>query len=130
MKLEEIRKVLDAEWFGGETSRTDCCGREVLLCHASDLMSDVLTFSGAGSLLLTGLTNAQVIRAAEISDFAGVCFVRGKKPQPEAVQLAGERGIAMLVTPLSMFESCGRLHAMGLPGGDKAREDAKCRSKK
>lgn len=125
MKLEEIRKVLDAEWFGGETSRTDSSDREVLLCHASDLMSDVLTFTDAGSLLLTGLTNAQVIRAAEISDFAGVCFVRGKKPQPEAVQLAQERGIAMLVTPLSMFESCGRLHAKGLPGGDRAREDAK-----
>jgi hypothetical protein len=130
MNLEGIRKVLDAEWFGGETSRTDSSDREVLLCHASDLMSDVLTFTGAGSLLLTGLTNAQVIRAAEISDFAGVCFVRGKKPQPEAVQLAQERGIAMLVTPLSMFESCGRLHAKGLPGGDRAREDAKCRSKK
>ena len=130
MKLEEIRKVLGAEWFGGETSRTDSSDREVLLCHASDLMSDVLTFTGAGSLLLTGLTNAQVIRVAEVADFIAVCFVRGKKPQPEAVQLAQERGIAMLVTPLSMFESCGRLHAKGLPGGDRAREDAKCRSKK
>lgn len=122
MKLEEIRKVLGAEWLGGDTNRADCGSREVVSCHASDLMSDVLTFSGAGSLLLTGLTNAQVIRVAEIADFAGVCFVRGKKPQAEMVQLAEEKHIPLLVAPLSMFDSCGRLYAKGLPGGHRGKE--------
>jgi len=130
MKLEEIRKVLGAEWLGCQGDRADCGGREVLSCHASDLMSDVLTCSGAGSLLLTGLTNAQVIRVAEISDLAAVCFVRGKKPQPEAVRLAEERQIPLLVTPLSMFESCGRLCAKGVPAGDRMKEGERCRTRK
>jgi predicted transcriptional regulator len=129
MKLEEIRKVLDAEWLS-KTNRAGDSGTEVSSCHASDLMSDVLTLSGAGSLLLTGLTNAQVVRVAEVSDFAAVCFVRGKTLQSEVVKLAEEREIPLLATPLSMFESCGRLYAKGLPGADTKKENAGCRTKK
>ena len=80
-------------------------------------MSDVLTFRGPGSLLLTGLTNPQVIRTAEMSDFAAVCFVRGKKPQPETIQLAEDKGVLLLVTLLSMYECCGRLYGEGLSTG-------------
>jgi hypothetical protein len=130
MKLEDIRKVLDAEWLGYRNIRNGYNATEILSCHASDLMSDVLTLSGLGSLLLTGLTNAQVIRVAEVSDFAAVCFVRGKALQPEAVQLAEERGMPLLATPLSMFESCGRLYAKGLRGADTTKEHANCQPKK
>jgi predicted transcriptional regulator len=130
MKLEEIRKVLDAEWLGCKTDRAGYSGTEVLSCHASDLMSDVLTLTGVGSLLLTGLTNAQVVRVAEVSDFAAVCFVRGKTLQSEVVKLAEERQIPLLATPLSMFESCGRLYAKGLTGADTKKENAGCRTKK
>ena len=121
MRLEEVRKILEAQWSDLEPTADDG-GREVRSCHASDLMSDVLTLSGVKSLLLTGLTNVQVIRVAEISDFAAVCFVRGKKPQAEAVQLAEERAIPLLVTSLPMFEACGRLYAQGLRGGMERRE--------
>ncbi len=130
MKIKEIRKILEAEWVGDKANRVDWNTLEVLSCHASDLMSDVLTLSGVGSLLLTGLTNAQVIRVAEISDFAAVCFVRGKKPQAEAVQLAKEREIPLLVTPLSMYESSGRLYAKGLSCGDRAKEKRSCQKLK
>ncbi|MBM4031455.1 MAG: hypothetical protein FJ291_06670 [Planctomycetes bacterium] len=129
MTLEEVRGTLDAEWLGRRPSRTDSIGAEVLSCHASDLMSDVLTSRGAGSLLLTGLTNEQVVRVAVVSDFAAVCFVRGKRPQPEAARLAEESQVPLLVTPLSMYESCGRLYTKGLPVGDKAKEAASCRKK-
>jgi len=129
MKLEDVRKVLDAE-LAWSANCPGCGDREVRSCHASDLLSDVLTFRGPGSLLLTGLTNAQVIRTAEISDFVAICFVRGKKPQPETVQLAEEKGIPLFVTPLSMFEACGRLFAKGLPVGHREEEIANCRTKK
>lgn len=130
MKLEETRMVLEAEWLSGKTGLNGDGAMEVLSCLASDLMSDVLTTTGMGSLLLTGLTNAQVVRVAEVSDFAAVCFVRGKKVQPEVVQLAEERQIPLLVTPLSMFESCGRLYTKGLRGADTKKENAGCRPRK
>lgn len=130
MKLEEIRTILEADWAGRKPGSADGSGTEVLSCHASDLMSDVLTFQGPGSLLLTGLTNAQVVRTAEMSDFGAICFVRGKKPLPEAVRLAEERQIPLLATPLSMFESCGRLYAKGLSSGQNAKEGTGWRTKK
>ena len=130
MKLEEIRRVLEAEWLGSTLSLNGYSGMEVRSCHASDLMSDVLTWRGMGSLLLTGLTNAQVVRVAEVSDFSAVCFVRGKKVQPELVQLAEERQIPLLASPLSMFEACGRLYAKGIRGGDTTKENVNCRTRK
>jgi len=117
MKVEEVRSILNAEWLGRINGRSPFSNVVVLSCHASDLMSDVLTVSREGSLLLTGLTNAQVIRVAEVSDIVAVCFVRGKRPQEEVVQLAEQREIPLLGTSLSMYESCGRLWEKGLRGG-------------
>jgi hypothetical protein len=116
MKLGEVQEILgaDSAW---QARRSDCAEREVSSCHASDLISDMLSFRGSGSMLLTGLTNAQVVRTAEILDFVAICFVRSKKPEPEAVALAEKKDIPLLVSPLSMYESCGRLHARDLPAG-------------
>jgi predicted transcriptional regulator len=86
------------------------------MVYGSDLMSDVLAFVELDSLLLTGSTNLQVVRTAEIADVAGICIVRGKQPQEETVKLADEKKIPLLVTKLSMYESCGRLYKEGLPG--------------
>jgi predicted transcriptional regulator len=122
MKLAEVRQILEAEWVGGKGSANGSGAAEIGSCRASDLMSDVLTLSATGSLLLTGLATAQVVRTAEVSDFVAVCFVRGKHVQPEVAQLAEERQIPLLVTPLSMFESCGRLYARGLRGANGDRE--------
>ena len=124
MKLEEIRKLLDARWLGCAKGSDGWGAAEVLSCQASDLMSDVLAGSGIGSLLLTGLTNVQVVRVAEVSDFAAICFVRGKRVQPEVVQLAEERQIPLIVTPLSMFESCGLLYEGGLRAGARKEADS------
>ena len=118
MKIEDVRSLLEAEPAAG-TDHVAHGGSEVSSGHASDLMSDVLSFRGPGSLLLTGLTNAQVVRTAEILDFTAICFVRGKKPQPETVKLATEKGVMLLVTSLSMYESCGRLYAAGLAAGNR-----------
>ena len=89
----------------------------------SDLMSDVLAFIKPDSLLLTGLTNSQTIRTAEIAEIRAICFVRGKRPQPESVELAREKGIPLLCTKLPMYESCGRLYRGGLLGCSEAQEE-------
>ena len=116
MKLSEVQTLLEAE-SAWEPNGDDFGPREVSSCHASDLISDMLSFWGPNSLLLTGLTNAQVIRTAEILDFVAVCFVRSKKPQPETVEQAKKKGIPLFVAPLSMYDSCARLAAGGLPAG-------------
>jgi hypothetical protein len=62
------------------------------------------------------LTNPQVVRTAEMADLQAICFVRGKKPVQETIEMAEAKNIPLLVTPIPMFESCGRLHREGLPG--------------
>jgi len=89
------------------------------LVLASDLMSDVLTSIIEGSLLVTGLVHQQVVRTAEMSGIAAICFVRGKMPPQETVQLAKEKNIPLFATELSMYEACGRLHKRGLHGCDE-----------
>jgi predicted transcriptional regulator len=89
--------------------------REIKSGFASDLMSDVLRFEVTQGLLITGLTNPQIIRTAEMADVAAVLIVRGKNAMPETVELARQARIPILGTDLIMFEACGRLYAARLP---------------
>jgi hypothetical protein len=112
MKLEEVQRILDAE----PLSPCDLGGIEVEMGCGADLMSDVLAFVKRGALLLTGLTNTQVVRTAEMAEVVAVCFVRGKRPPQETSSLAASTGLPLLVTGLPMFEACGRLYENGLKG--------------
>ncbi len=112
MTLEEVKEILKAEVIIGSNSLQ----MEVKMGCGCDLMSDVLAFIKSDSLLLTGLTNAQVIRTAEMADIVAVCFVRGKMPGEETIRLARSNGLPLLVTQLPLFESCGQLYKKGLIG--------------
>jgi len=89
--------------------------QEIEMGCGADLMSDVLAFTHEGTLLMSGLTNPQVVRTAEMVDIKAIVFVRGKLPPPETVALAEEKGIALLASKYTMFETCGRLYEAGLP---------------
>jgi len=118
MKLEEIRRILEAEVIVGK----EAMDKEVYYACGSDLMSDVLAFAKPGALLLTGLTNIQSVRTADIADIKAIVYVRGKQPDEAAVKLAGERGIPLLSTRLRMFEACGRLYVAGMRGIGEVEE--------
>jgi len=118
MTLEEVKEILKAEVITG----ADTLQMEVRMGCGCDLMSDVLAFIKSDSLLLTGLTNPQVVRTAEMADIAAICFVRGKKPDEETIRLAKSKGLPLLVTHLPMFESCGQLYKNGLIGCSEYKE--------
>ena len=112
MTLDEIKDILDAE-----TLSAHCDGNTpVERAYCADLMSDVLCFSFTNSLLITHLTNAQVIRTADVANIKAIVFCQGKKPPRETVALAEGKKIPMLVTGYSMFDSCGKLYEKGLRG--------------
>lgn len=83
--------------------------------YGADLMSDVLAFSQPDSVLITGLTNPQVVRTAQMAEFRAIIFVRGKQPQPETLSVAIQENIPLITSPFGMFELSGRLHKAGLP---------------
>ena len=107
MKLQEVKDILDAEVIVGK----DLLNMEVRTAFGADLMSDVLAFAKPGSLLLTGLTNPQVIRTSDVLDIAAIILVRGKRPLSETIQLAEELRIPLLTTKYILFEAVGRLYA-------------------
>jgi len=111
MTLDEARNILEAEIIVGD----DLMDKEIKMAGGSDLMSDVLAFAKPGAMLLTGLTNPQVVRTAEMAELEAICFVRGKIPEKETVELAQSKTIPLLRTHLSLFASCGRLFEKGMP---------------
>lgn len=114
MTLSEIKEMLDATVYAGDEK----LDMEIKIAFAADLMSDVLafTFAKEGSLLLTGLTNPQIIRTAYTIDIAAVMLVRGKIPPEETIRLARELDIPLLSTGYTLFEASGRLYAKGVVG--------------
>jgi hypothetical protein len=115
MRLRDVCKILDAEILTSDVEP----GIEAQAGCGADLLSDVLTFAHSGTVLLTGLTNPQVVVTAEIVGIVALVFVRGKRPPVETVSKAEERGIPLLATRYTMFEACGRLFAAGLVGCDR-----------
>jgi predicted transcriptional regulator len=89
--------------------------QEIQMGCGADLMSDVLAFTHEGTLLMSGLTNPQVVRTAEMAGIKAIVFVRSKLPPPETISLAEEKGIPLLASKYTMFETCGRLYRAGLP---------------
>jgi predicted transcriptional regulator len=112
MTLREIKELLQAEVIQGDES----LDVEITFAGGSDLMSDVLAFGKPGILLLTGLSNAQSVRTANIIDAKAILYVRGKKPDQIGIELAREKGIPLLSTKYMMYTACGLLFSQGLPG--------------
>lgn len=113
MTVNDIKTLLNAQVLCGE----NFTGREVHSACGSDMMSDVLAFVKEQSVLLTGLCNPQAVRTAEMMDIVCIVFVRGKKPDESIIELAEEREIVLLSTPMRMFPACGILYENGLRGG-------------
>lgn len=110
MKLKEIVELLEAEVLTPNVNLE----REIPCAFACDLISDILMGTKEATLLLTGLTNPQVIRLADMIDLLGIVFVRGKKPTDELIQMAIERELPLLCTKSTMYQSSGIMFNSGL----------------
>ncbi len=113
MTLAEIRDVLQCKVLTGE----DDLSMEIETVVASDGMSEILAFARPGALMLTGLTNVQSVRTADIANVRAIVYIRGKRPDARAINLARESNIPILATGLGMFDVCGMLRELGLKGG-------------
>jgi predicted transcriptional regulator len=112
MLLGEIKAILDADVLAGEQYMDS----ELRDAFAADSLNDILEFAKEGTLLLTGMTNLQVVRTAEILELVGIVFVRGKRPDENVIKLAQLKKVPLLSTRYIMFETCGRLFKNGLKG--------------
>ena len=105
MTVGDLIGIVDGELVCCE----DMLGQTVEDFAASDLLSDVLAFHKENYALLTGLTNAQIVRTADITSAHCIVIVRNKKPQQAAVALAQATDIPIILCNLTMFDACARL---------------------
>ena len=115
MKLSELKEILGASLITGR----DKLDMEVEAGFGSDLMSDMLFRPTHGVLLLTGLTNIQVLRSSVISGVAAVALVRGKQPNQDMIDQAERHRLPLMTTSFTMFTACGKLYEKGLRGVDE-----------
>ncbi len=114
--LQEVKEILNADVLAGDSSEFEYRSIDIERVFASDLMSDVLAFAEERTMLLTGLTNLQAIRTAEMLDIDVIVFVRGKMPNEDIIKLAEEQKIVVMATKLGMYDSCGKLYRKGIKG--------------
>lgn len=110
MKLKDIVEILECEVLTANTNLEI----EVECAFGADLISDILMRTQEPTLLLSGLTNPQIIRLSDMIDLFGIVFVRGKKPTDDLIKMAEERGLPLVTTNLSLYESSGKLYQHGL----------------
>ncbi|NLK09037.1 MAG: hypothetical protein GX316_10145 [Firmicutes bacterium] len=112
MKIKDVMELIEAKLL----TKKEHLEQEILSVCGADLMSDVLAFTRAKTLLLTGLTSVQTVRTAQVVDLAGIVFVRGKSPGSEVIEMANAEGLPLLTTKHPLYETCGRLYLAGLKG--------------
>lgn len=110
MKISDIIKYTEARAVSGPVKPD----KKVDKAFSSDLMSDVLTLDEENILLITGLSNLQLIRTAEMADIHVVLLARGKQASPEMIELANENGLILMETPFSIYKASGILYSHGL----------------
>jgi predicted transcriptional regulator len=112
MKLAEIRDILECEVLTDD----DDLSVEVHQVVASDGMSEILAFAKSSELMITGLTNIQSIRTADIAGVSAVIYCRGQRPDKKVVDFAKLKRIPVMITKMVMFDICGILYNKGLKG--------------
>jgi len=110
MKIRKIADVLGAQIICGD----EFIDKDINCGFASDLMSDVLTLESDQLVLITGLTNMQTVRTAEMADLDCVVFVRGKSVTPEMREVAIDNNMVLMECKYSMFRTIGMLYEAGL----------------
>ena len=111
MILKDIIKILEATVIT-DSANTDM---NILSACSADMMSAVLFYHTANSLLITGLAQPQVIRTAEIAGIKAIVFVLNKKPDNNIIELANKNKIPLISTPMCMYTASGKLFQKGLP---------------
>ena len=111
MKISTILKITKSTLL---TEGVDL-EQEIKGGFAGDLMSDVLASINPDAVLITGLSNPQVVRTAMIADAKMIIFARGKHPSQETLALAESESIPVAASPMGLYAIAGILTQAGLP---------------
>lgn len=98
-----------AREIGARIISADVHASEVDRAYAGNRVSDLLNHAGERTLLVTGLSGAQVLRVADLMNVPAICFLGAADPDPDMLAQAVVNSIVIMVSPLDMAETCARL---------------------
>lgn len=110
----KIKKIID------ELNLTVLSGpfeKEIAGGYTSDLLSDVLANGETGSIWVTIQIHRNVVAVASLQEFAGVIVAGGRKPDDQTITEAEREQLNLLSTPMSSYETVGKLYALGITEG-------------
>lgn len=107
MKLDTLAKEIGAHFLAPPTTGCD----EICSVYAGDRMSDLLAAANEHVLLVTHIANHGLLNLIALMDVPAICLVNGAAPDAAIVAAAQESGTALLLSPWSLYETCGRIHA-------------------
>jgi len=114
MRLEELADKIGATILTQQSRG----GVEVERVYAGDKVSDLLNESSDHTLLVTSLVGPQLSRLTQLMDVPAVCLVKAAVPEAAMLAEADDNGTVVMVSPVDMFETCGRLYCC-LDGKDR-----------
>jgi len=114
MKLGELTERLGLRNLTPEIP--GLASAEVVHGHASDLLSDVLAFAPAGSVLVTIHVHMNALAVCINAGVVAIVFASGRAPDESVRRKAVEEGVWLCASKESSFNIVGQLYALGLRG--------------
>ena len=79
--------------------------------YAGDFLSRAMSRVEADDLWITIMSNVNVVAVASLTDAAAVVLAESVERSDESKTAAGEKGIKILSSPLTVYEICGIIRA-------------------
>ncbi len=91
-----------------------CPEREINGVYIGDLLSWVMGRAQADSAWITIMSNTNIVAVASLTDVSCIILTEGVRPDEEVLKLANDKGVNILATALSSFDTVRLLISMGL----------------
>ncbi|HNT74199.1 MAG TPA: DRTGG domain-containing protein [Anaerolineae bacterium] len=88
--------------------------REVAGGYVADLLSCVMAAAQAGDVWVTLQTHLNIVAVAALNEVACIIVAEGATVPPPTLEKAEEQEVIILSSPLPIYETVGRLIAMGV----------------
>ena len=108
--LRNIVDKLDLDVKAGKSS----IDKPIKGGYASDLLSDVMANSKAGSIWITLQVHQNIVAVATLKELPVIVLVNGREPDKDTIEKAEEEGISIASSSLPAFELIGKMYEMGI----------------
>ncbi|MBC8413705.1 MAG: serine kinase [Nitrospira sp.] len=90
----------------------DKLSTEVTGAYVSDLLSDVMGNLQQGNIWITLQIHMNIVAIASLKNAAAIITIGGRSPQYDVLEKAASEKVVIMSTPLSAFETAGRLYSL------------------